>query len=342
MRFVCNRCAQELRNEATQAVLRLGQQSQGEMFDMAKEYQRMTQVLRQKATENSSLRSDLRLAEQFMMEAKEVVKMSESREAFISCESKETKQAFQQEEQRTRSMAQEFQRLREVAAEEITAEREKYANLEANQRPILPSLHEEIMHLRQEVHAQRSELRVTRSELHAASARSSQWEHAGNSVGFSSTHASHTPVTIVSPVGSNSRNGSNVGTPEKHVEAPTPPAPQGPPVTYGPEHTAASSARKSSFRDFANDLFGESSKEMMSWGGPMCGTVKSRPNQQLSRSISYAVGCGYITIPGATRSGACHQREPIVIEQLTVRARAGREISTLPRVDEGVAEATTR
>ena len=174
-------------------------------------------------------------------------------------------------------MAQEFQRLREVAAEEITAEREKCANLEANQRPILPSLHEEIMHLRQEVHAQHSELRVTRSELHAASARSSEWEHAGNSVGFSSTHVSHTPVTIVSPVGSNSRNGSNVGTPEKHVEAPTPPAPQGPPVTYGPEHTATSSAGKSSFRDFANDLFGESSKEMISWGGPMYTLEQSSP-----------------------------------------------------------------
>ena len=33
--------AQELRDEAAQAVMQIGQQSQGEMFDMAKEYQRM-------------------------------------------------------------------------------------------------------------------------------------------------------------------------------------------------------------------------------------------------------------------------------------------------------------
>ena len=60
---------------------------------------------------------------------------SENQESFIAGENQQTKQAFIQEEQRTRSMAQEFQRLREVAAEEITVERQKYAQLEANQRP---------------------------------------------------------------------------------------------------------------------------------------------------------------------------------------------------------------
>ena len=74
--------AQELRNEATQAVLQIGQQSQGEMFDMAKEYQKITQMMHHKAAENSALRSDLRFAEQLMMDAKEAMERSETQESF--------------------------------------------------------------------------------------------------------------------------------------------------------------------------------------------------------------------------------------------------------------------
>ena len=75
-----------LRGEAAQAVLHVGQQSQGEMFDMAKECHRLTQMMHQKATGNAALQSDLMLAEQLMLEAKEAVKLSESREAFIADE----------------------------------------------------------------------------------------------------------------------------------------------------------------------------------------------------------------------------------------------------------------
>ena len=224
--------AQELRNEATLAVLQTGQQSQGEMFDMAKEYQKITQMMQHKAAENSALRSDLRFAEQLMMDAKEAMERSEAQESFAVNESQQSKQALFIEEQRAQATNQECQRLREIASEEITAERQRYVQLEASQRPILPSLHEEIVSLRTEVSVQNSELRA---ELRVASARSSEWEHAGNSVGFPSTHVSHTPATVISPAGSNSRNESNHGAPDKGIESVIPPAPQGPPVTYGPD-----------------------------------------------------------------------------------------------------------
>ena len=268
--------AQELRDEAAQAVLQIGQQSQGEMFDMAKEYQRMTQMLHHKATENSALRSDLRFAEQLMMEAKEAMERSEVQESYIAAENQQARLVVMREEQQMQNMNQEFQRLREAALEEITAEWQRYAQLEVNQRPVLPSLHEEIVNLRAEMHVQNSELRAARSELHVASARSSEWEHAGNSVGFPSTHVSHTPVTVVSPAGSNSRNGSNSGTPEKGIENTVPPAPQGPPVTYGPESSVtygpdlATSVGlgKSSFGEFADGLFGNKTKGLIAWGSP--------------------------------------------------------------------------
>ena len=224
--------AQELRDEATHAILQIGQQSQGEMFDMAKEYQKITQMMHQKAAENSALRSDLRFAEQLMMEAKEAMERSEAQESFAVNEIQQSKQAmFMEEQRRAQAANQEFQRIREVFSGEVTAERERFAQFEANQRPILPSLHEEIVSLRTEVNVQNSELRSAKAELHVAPARSSEWEHAGNSVGFPSTHVSHTPVTVVSPAGSNSRNGSNNGTPEKGIESTVPPAPQGSPVT---------------------------------------------------------------------------------------------------------------
>ena len=192
-------------------------------------------MMHHKAAENSALRSDLRFAEQLMMDAKEAMQRSEAQESFAVNESQQSKQALFIEEQRAQATNQEFQRLREIASEEITAERQRYVQLEASQRPILPSLHEEIVSLRTEISAQNSELRATKAELHVASARSSEWEHAGNSVGFPSTHVSHTPVTVISPAGSNSRNESNHGTPDKGIESSIPPAPQGPPVTYGPD-----------------------------------------------------------------------------------------------------------
>ena len=269
--------AQELRNEATQAVLQIGQQSQGEMFDMAKEYQKITQMMHHKAAENSALRSDLRFAEQLMMDAKEAMERSEAQESFVVNESHQSRQTLLMEEQRAQIATQEFQKLREIASEEITAERQRYIQLEASQRPILPSLHEEIVSLRTEVNVQNSELRATKAELHVASARSSEWEHAGNSVGFPSTHVSHTPVTVISPAGSNSRNGSNSGTPDKGVEGTVPPAPQGPPVTYGPsipetygpDNVTMSSPCISSFREFADGLFRPKTKSPANWGAPM-------------------------------------------------------------------------
>ena len=269
--------AQELRDEAAQAVLQIGQQSQGEMFDMAKEYQRMTQMMHHKATGNSALRSDLRFAEQLMMEAKEAMEHSEVRESYIAAENQQARLVVMREEQRMQNMNQELQRLREAALEEITAQRQQYAQLEVNQRPVLPSLHEEIVSLRAEMHVQNSELRAARSELHVVSARSSEWEHAGNSVGFPSTHVSHTPVTVVSPAGSNSRNGSNSVTPEKGIENIVPPAPQGPPVTYGPESSVtygpdlatSGDLGKSSFREFADGLlFGNKTEGLIAWRSP--------------------------------------------------------------------------
>ena len=161
--------------------------------------------------------------------------------------------------------------------DEIVAEGDRFTALEANQRPVLPSLREEITQLQHEVHVQSSELRVTRSELHAASARSSEWEHAGNSVGFPSTRVSHTPVTSVSPSGSNSRNGSKMGTPDKGIDQPVPPAPQGLPVTYGPENTTEDLTRMSTFREFARDLFGGESKGVISWGGSTYTLEQSTP-----------------------------------------------------------------
>ena len=146
--------AQELRNEATQAVLQIGQQSQGEMFDMAKEYQKITQMMHHKAAENSALRSDLRFAEQLMMEAKEAMERSEAQEAFAVNEIQHSKHALFLEEQRAQATNQEFQRLRDIASEEITVERQRYDQLEVSQRPILPSLHEEIVSLRTEISAQ--------------------------------------------------------------------------------------------------------------------------------------------------------------------------------------------
>ena len=264
--------AQELRNEATQAILQIGQQSQGEMFDMAKEYQKITQMMHRKAAENSALRSDLRFAEQLMMDAKEAMERSEAQESFAVNESQHSRQALFIEEQR-----QEFQKLREIASEEITAERQRYVQLEASQRPVLPSLREEIVSLRTEVNVQNSELRATKSELRVASARSSEWEHAGNSVGFPSTHVSHTPVTVISPAGSNSRNGSNSGTPDKGIESTIPPAPQGPPVTYGPDppvtygpgDVTMNSPGMSTFREFADGLFRPKTKIPINWGTPM-------------------------------------------------------------------------
>ena len=269
--------AQELRNEATQAVLQIGQQSQGEMFDMAKEYQKITQMMHHKAAENSALRSDLRFAEQLMMDAKEAMERSEAQESFAVNENHQSRQTLFMEEQRAQTAAQEFQNLREIASEEISAERQRFNQLEASQRPILPSLHEEIVSLRTEVNVQNNELRATKAELHVASARSSEWEHAGNSVGFPSTHVSHTPVTVISPVGSNSRNGSNNGTPDKGIESTIPPAPQGPPVTYGPDPPATygpgnvtmSSSGISSFREFADGLFRPKTKGPINWGTPM-------------------------------------------------------------------------
>ena len=168
--------AQELRDEAAQAVLQIGQQSQGEMFDMAKEYERITQMIHQKAVENSALRADLRLAEQLMMDNKEEIELSRSQEVFLATENMQTKQSAQAEEQYAKNAIQELRRVRGIASEEVAAERERVAQMEAQQRPLLPSLHEEIVHLRSELHVQGSELRVTRSELHAASARSSEWE----------------------------------------------------------------------------------------------------------------------------------------------------------------------
>ena len=269
--------AQELRNEATQAVLQIGQQSQGEMFDMAKEYQKITQMMHHKAAENSALRSDLRFAEQLMMEAKEAMERSEAQEAFAVNEIQHSKHALFLEEQRAQATNQEFQRLRDIASEEITAERQRYDQLEVSQRPVLPSLHEEIVSLRTEISAQNSELRATKAELHVASARSSEWEHAGNSVGFPSTHVSHTPVTVISPAGSNSRNESNHGTPDKVIESSIPPAPQGPPVrygpdppvTYGPGGPTINNSGMSSFRDFADGLFRTKTKTTINWGAPM-------------------------------------------------------------------------
>ena len=117
---------QELRNEATQAVLQIGQQSQGEMFDMAKEYQKITQMMHHKAAENSALRSDLRFAEQLMMDAKEAMERSEAQESFAVNESQQSKQALFIEEKRAQATNQEFQKLREIAFEDITAERQRY------------------------------------------------------------------------------------------------------------------------------------------------------------------------------------------------------------------------
>ena len=133
------------------------------------------------------------------------------------------------------------------------------------------------MSLWTEISAQNSELRATKAELHVASARSSEWEHAGNSVGFPSTHVSHTPVTVISPAGSNSRNESNHGTPDKVIESSIPPAPQGPPVTYGPDPPVTygpggptiNNSGMSSFRDFADGLFRTKTKTTINWGAPM-------------------------------------------------------------------------
>ena len=275
--------AQELRDEAAQAILQIGQQSQGEMFDMAKEYERITQMIHQKAVENSALRADLRLAEQLMMDTKEEVEMSKNQEIFLATENRQTKQSVKMEEQYAKNVIQESRRIREIASEEVAAEKERFAQLEAHQRPILPSLHEEIVHLRSELHVQGSELRATKSELHAASARSSDWEHAGNSVGFPSTHVSHTPVTIVSPAGSNSKNGSNVETPDKNEENPFP-APMGPPMSFGPETSVAygsglvqsQNPPRSTFREFATGLLGGKSKDFVNWGMPWYSLEKTQ------------------------------------------------------------------
>ena len=158
-------------------------------------------------------------------------------------------------------------------------------SFEASQRPILPSLHEEIMSLWTEISAQNSELRATKAELHVAFARSSEWEHAaGNSVGFPSTHVSHTPVTVISPAGSNSRNESNHGAPDKGIESSIPPA-QGPPVTYGPDPPVTygpggpmiNSPGVSSFREFADGLFRPKTKATINWGVPMFSLEQAFP-----------------------------------------------------------------
>ena len=305
--------AQELRDEATHAILQIGQQSQGEMFDMTKEYQKITQMMHQKSAENSALRSDLRFAEQLMMEAKEAMERSEAQESFAFNEIQLSKQAmFVEEQQRAQVANQEFQRIKEVFYGEITAERERLAQFEANQRPILPSLHEEIVSLRTEVNVQDSELRSAKAELRVASARSSEWEHAGNSVGFPSTHVSHTPVTVVSPAGSNSRNGSNNDTPEKGIESTIPPAPQGPPVTYGPDPSVAHGPSKavtqnpstSSFRELADGLFRPSVKSTINWGAPMYTLEQAFP------PTAYGTGDRTAPIQVDTESKEVHRVEP--------------------------------
>ena len=171
-----------------------------------------------------------------MMDSKEAMDKSVSQESYLVTENNQVVQKAKMEEQHARDVMLESRRLRELAAEEVNAERQRYAQLEAHQRPVLPSLHEEIMYLRTELNVQNNELRTARSELHVASARSSEWEHAGNSVGFPSTHVSHTPVTIISPAGSNSKNESQAGTPERGDDNGFPPMTFGPKttVTYGP------------------------------------------------------------------------------------------------------------
>ena len=64
-------------------------------------------------------------------------------------------------------MMQELHRLKELASEEVTAEKEKVALLEAyaQQRPTLSGLHKEVTQLRHELHAQNNDLRMTKSGM---------------------------------------------------------------------------------------------------------------------------------------------------------------------------------
>ena len=94
---------------------------------------------------------------------------------------------------------------------------------------------------------------------------------------------SHTPVTIVSPAGSNSKNGSNVETPDKNEANPFP-APMGMPMSYGPEASVAygsgliqsQNPTKSTFREFATGLLGGKSKDFINWGMPWYSLEKTQ------------------------------------------------------------------
>ena len=164
--FVTEELAQRLhqeRNEAAPSLVQLEERAQGDGITMAREYERLTSELHERARENLQLRAGMADSEHVMMTMKEHLQLVRNEEAIVAGDAMNARASGIREQQSLRERLGEEEEFRSMAVRRMQKAEDQLRHVEDSAKQALPTMHEELnLRLQEDMHAR------TRSELEAA------------------------------------------------------------------------------------------------------------------------------------------------------------------------------
>ena len=169
--LVAEELAQRLhqeRNEAALSLVQLEERAQGDGITMAREYERITSELHERARENLQLRAGMADSEHIMMTMKEHLQLVRNEEAIVAGDVMNVRASGIREQQSLRECLGEEEEFRSMAVRRMQKAEDQLRHVEDNAKQALPTMHEELNELRRALRLQEDMHARTRSELEAA------------------------------------------------------------------------------------------------------------------------------------------------------------------------------